>query len=75
MGPTYYCDVWTLTSIKKKQNETNKQKKLTTKMVSSFPSQLKGNPCLLGFLESLDAAAWLIGHSSVKKAGDQILFQ
>lgn len=37
MGPTYYCDVWTVTSIEKNQNETNKQEKPTAKMVSSFP--------------------------------------
>lgn len=54
----------------KKQNETSKQKKPTTKMVSSFPSQLKGNPGLLGLFENLNATAW---HSPVK-AASQILF-
>lgn len=59
MGPIYYCDVWTLSNIKKKPKWNKWAKKANHKNGLSlpFPSQLKGNPSLLGFLESLGATS------------------
>lgn len=58
----------------KKQNETNEQKQANRKngLFLSFPAERK--PRFTGFLESLSATAYLIGHSSVKKAANQTLF-